>query len=162
MAGEPLAPAGALLLPAIDEDAGPFWEGARRGELRVQQCPETGRLLFPPRARSPFAPHREPRWVTVSGRGAIWSFAVPHPPLLPPFAELAPYPVIAVALEADPRVRLVGNLLARRGGAINEVDAATIEIGARVRAVFERVSDEIHLPRWILDRFATRGRGGPT
>lgn len=152
MASELPMPAGGPLLPPIDADAAPFWEGARRGELRVQQCAETGRLLFPPRLRSPFAPHAEPRWVAVSGRGTIWSFAVPHPPLLPWFADLAPYAVIAVALEEDPRVRLIGNLLARPGGAINEVDAATIEIGARVRVVFERASEEIHLPRWVLDR----------
>jgi len=139
------------LLPVSGEDDGPFWEGARRGELCVQQCPATGRLLFPPRARSPWAPHLEPRWVGVSGRGSIWSFAVPHPPLLPPFAELAPYNVVVVALEEDPRVRLVGNLVSRPGGALNEVDPRSIEIGTRVRVRFERVSDAVHLPRWIAD-----------
>ena len=86
----------------------------------------------------------------VSGRGSIWSFVVPHPPLLPQFTELAPYNVVAVALDEDPRVRLVGNLIAREGGAIDEVDPATIEIGALVRVVFERVTDEIHMPRWVL------------
>ena len=140
------------LLPALGEDDGPFWEGARSGELRVQQCPATGRLLFPPRARSPWAPHAEPRWVAVSGRGSIWSFAVPHPPLLEPFAELAPYNVVLVALEEDPRVRLVGNLLARPGGALNELEPRSIEIGARVRVHFERVSEAIYLPRWIANR----------
>jgi len=143
--------ADAWLLPAVGEDDGPFWEGARIGELRVQQCPGTGRLLFPPRARSPWAPHLEPSWVRVSGRGSIWSFAVPHPPLLPPFAELAPYNVVVVALEEDPRVRLVGNLVSRAGGALNEIEPCSIEIGARVRVGFERVSDAIHLPRWIAD-----------
>jgi uncharacterized OB-fold protein len=139
------------LLPVPGEDDAPFWEGARRGELRVQQCTETGRLLFPPRARSPWAPHTEPRWVRVSGRGAVWSFAVPHPPLLEPFSGLAPYNVVVVALEEDPRVRLVGNLVARPGGALNEVDPRSIEIGARVRVHFEPVGDGIHLPRWVRD-----------
>jgi uncharacterized OB-fold protein len=137
------------LLPAVDVHAEPFWEGCRRGELRVQRCAATGRLLFPPRPMSPWAPHTPPEWTTVSGRGTIWSFVVPHPPLLPAFAALAPYNVIAVALDEDPRVRFVGNLVARAGGAINEIDPRSIEIGAPVRAVFERVSDEIHLPRWV-------------
>jgi uncharacterized OB-fold protein len=140
---------GDLLLPAVDEVNEPFWEGARRGELRVQQCAETGRLIFPPRPMSPWSPHTEPTWTRVSGRGTIWSFVVPHPPLLPQFAALAPYNVILVALDEDPRVRLVGNLVTSGGGAINEVDPRAIEIGAPVRVVFERVSDEFHLPRWV-------------
>lgn len=142
---------GELLLPWIDEDAAPFWEGTRRGELRIPRCPGTGRLFFPPRPFSPFAPGREPEWATVSGRGTLWSFVVPHPPLLPQFAALAPYNVIAVALEEDPRVRLVGNLVAREGGAINEVDPATLRIGTPLRVVFEKLTDEIMLPRWIQD-----------
>ena len=89
-------------------------------------------------------------WEALSGRGTIWSFVVPHPPLLPQFAELAPYNVIVVALDEDPTIRLVGNLVARAGGPIDEVDPAAIEIGAAVRVVFERVSDAIHLPRWVL------------
>jgi len=138
------------LLPPIHEDAAPFWDGTRVGELRIPRCPETGRLFFPPRPVSPFAPHREPEWARVSGRGTIWSFAVPHPPLLPPFSELAPYNVIAVALDEDPTIRLVGNLLAREAGGIEELDPDTISIGAAVRVVFERVSEEITLPRWVL------------
>ena len=117
----------------------------------MQQCAETGRLIFPPRSTSPWAPRLEPVWVPVSGRGTIWSLAVPHPPLLPPFSERAPYNVIVVALDEDPTVRLVGNLLARVGGELNDIDPSTIEIGARVRVIFEPVSDEIHLPRWLLD-----------
>lgn len=138
------------LLPWMDDVAAPFWEGCRRGELRIQRCQETGRLIFPPREISPFRARREPEWVTVPGTGTIWSFVVPHPPLFPYFAERAPYNVILVALDADPNVRLTGNLLAREGGTIDEVDPATIEIGAPVRAVFDRVTDEVTLPRWVL------------
>jgi len=138
------------LLPTICDENAPFWEGCRAGELRVQQCGETGRLIFPPRPMSPWAPHTAPVWARVSGRGSIWSFVVPHPPLLPQFGELAPYNVILVALDEDPAVRLVGNLVAREGGAINEIDPENIEIGAAVRVVFEAVTDEIHMPRWML------------
>jgi uncharacterized OB-fold protein len=140
------------LLPKVDDENRPFFEGARVGELRVQQCPATGRLIFPPRARSPWAPRvgQEPVWTTVSGRGVIWSFVVPHPPLLPWYAERAPYNVILVALAEDPTVRMVGNLIPGPGGDIGAIDPATIEIGAAVRVVFERIDDDIHLPRWVL------------
>jgi uncharacterized OB-fold protein len=140
------------LLPHLDEDSRPFYAAAARGELCVQRCTASGRLVFPPRALSPFAPRAPLAWVRVSGRGTIWSFAVPHPPLLPGFTERAPYAVIAVALDEDPRVRLVGNLVAREGGPIEEVDPRTVRIGDRVRVCFERLADEVALPRWILDR----------
>jgi uncharacterized OB-fold protein len=138
------------LLPVVGDDATPFWEGCRQGVLRVQRCAESGRLIFPPRATSPFAPRVAPEWIEVSGRGILWSFVVPHPPLLAQFAALAPYNVVAVALEEDPSIRLIGNLLAREGGAIDEVDPATIEIGAPVRVVFDAVTEEFHFPRWVL------------
>jgi uncharacterized OB-fold protein len=137
------------LLPLVDEDSAPFFEAARRGELRVQRCSASHRLVFPPRALSPFAPGAPLEWVGVSGRGTIWSFAVPHPPLLPYYAGLAPYNVVVVALEEDPTVRLVGNLVAREGGLISEILPAEIRIGARVRASFERLSSDITVPRWV-------------
>ena len=139
------------LLPEIDADSAPFWEGAKSGELRVQRCTATGRLFFPPRPLSPYAPKTEPEWTTVSGRGTIWSVVVPHPPLLPGFTERAPYNVIVVALEEDPAIRMVGNLVSEAGGAIGEIDPATIEIGTPVRVVFETVADDVALPRWIRD-----------
>ena len=138
------------LLPVLDEESRPFFAAALRGELVVQRCAETGRLVFPPRACSPFAPRAPLAWIRVSGAGTIWSFVVAHPPLLPWFAERAPYAVIAVALDEDPRVRLIGNLVARADGPIDEVQSPTIRIGARVRVCFERVTEQIALPRWIL------------
>jgi uncharacterized OB-fold protein len=84
----------------------------------------------------------------MSGRGTIWSFIVPHPPLLPAYQELAPYNVIVVALDEDASLRMVGNLVATPDGPINEVDPATIRIGDPVRVVFQRVEDVV-LPRWM-------------
>ena len=71
-----------------------------------------------------------------AGAGRVWSFIVPHPPLLPAYAEVAPYNAIVVELDEDPTIRFVGNLVASADGAINEIDPATIEIGEPVRVVF--------------------------
>ena len=139
------------LWPPINEENAPFWEGTRQGELRVQRCPETQRLIFPPRLTSPWSSGAVPEWQALSGRGRIWSFVIPHPPLLPPFDDLAPYNVILVSLEEDPTIRLVGNLIAHEGASIDSVEASRIELDAPVRVVFECLSDEIFLPRWVLD-----------
>ena len=137
-----------FLLPDTDDPvSAPFWEGCARGELLVQRFTASGNLVIPPRPMDPVSRTLEYEWVPMSGRGTIWSFAVPHPPLLPAYSELAPYNVVVVALDEDPGLRLVGNLVAREDGPINEVDPASIEIGEPVRVVFQRV-DDVTLPRW--------------
>lgn len=137
------------LLPTLDEVNEPFWRGCREGVLRVQQCPRTGRLLFPPRPLNSWSPRVPPVWVELSGRGTVWSVIEPHPPLMLDFTALAPYNAIVVALEEDPVIRLVGNLVRVAGGAINAIRCDDIAIGAPVRVVFERVNDQISLPRWV-------------
>jgi hypothetical protein len=92
-------------------------------------------------------------WRKVSGRGTIWSFVVAYPPLLPAYAPFAPYPVVTVTLDEDPALRMVGNLVSRPEGAINEIDPATIVIGETVSAVFSprRHPDGtvVYLPAWV-------------
>jgi uncharacterized OB-fold protein len=137
------------LLPQIDAVSAPFWEAAGRGELRMQACAACGHLRFPPRPMCPRCRSTDDEWRLMSGRGTVWSFVVAHPPLLPAFMPLAPYNVVVVALDDDPVLRIVGNLLASPDGAINELDPATIAIGQPVRVVFQRVADDVSLPRWV-------------
>jgi uncharacterized OB-fold protein len=136
-------------LPELDADTTPFWEGACRGELVIQACSSCGRLRHPPRPMCPACQSLESTWRQMSGHATVWSFVVPHPPLLPAFMPLAPYNVCVVALDEDPTIRLVGNLIEDEGAAINSVDPATIEIGAPVRVVFEQVADDVALPRFV-------------
>jgi len=138
-----------FLLPDLeDDDAAPFWQGTARGELLVQTCADCGQRRLPPRPMCPACRSVQSKWVPLSGRGTIWSFVVAHPPLLPAYQNVAPYNVITVTLDEDPHLRLVGNLVARPDGPINEVDPATIRIGEPVRVVFQQVED-VFLPRWI-------------
>lgn len=138
-----------FLLPDLDDDdAAPFWQGTGRGELLVQTCAACGRRRIPPRPMCPACRSLRHQWQPLSGRGTIWSFVIVHPPLLPAYQALAPYNVITVTLEEDPTLRLVGNLVARPDGPINEIDPGTIRIGEPVRVVFQPVED-VYLPRWI-------------
>lgn len=137
-------------LPATDDplDA-QFWQATLRGELVVQRCHSCGLRRFPPRPCCPGCQSFDVTWDTMSGEGRIWSFAVPHPPLLPSFASVAPYPVILVELADDPAIRMVGNLVTSTEGEINEIDPKTITIGTPVRAVFHRAADDVALIRWV-------------
>jgi uncharacterized OB-fold protein len=140
-----------LPLPVIDDpiDAA-YWDAARRGELVMQRCSACGRRRFPPRPMCPHCQSVDHEWQRMSGQGRIFSFVVPHPPLLPALAKIAPYNVILVELADDPSVRMVGNLVKSAGGEINEVDPATITIGSPVHVVFDRITDDVTLARWVL------------
>ncbi|PSM43940.1 hypothetical protein C6Y14_06055 [Streptomyces dioscori] len=147
-----------MLTPVVDDDGAPFWEYAARSELRVQACaePGCGELRFPPRPCCPHCHSFDSEWRRMSGRGRIWSYVIPHPPLLPDYAAQAPYNVIVVELADAPRIRLVGNLVSGPDAALNSVAAERIRIGARVQVVFGTGGgdgrDGFRLPRWVLER----------
>jgi uncharacterized OB-fold protein len=139
------------LLPDLDEPtSAPFWQGTARRELLVQACGACGEWRMPPRPMCPHCRSTQVKWEPTSGRARIWSYIVPHPPLLPAYAEVAPYNAIIVELEERPKIRYAGNLVTGPGGEINEIDPATIEIGQPVRVVFHRIED-VFLPRWVRE-----------
>ncbi len=142
-----------MLTPVVDEDGAPFWEYAARGELRVQACAEKdcGELRFPPRPCCPHCQSFAAEWRLMSGRGRIWSYVLPHPPLLPDYAEQAPYNAVLVELADAPRVRLAGNVVATPDAPLNSVDPTRLRIGAPVRVAFTEI-DGLAVPRWLLER----------
>ena len=145
-----------FLLPAMDEESRAFWEGTKEGELRVQACASCGRLRHPPRPMCPSCRSVAREWRRMSGKATVWSFIAPHPPLLAPYAERAPYNVVVVELEEEPTIRFVGNLVTTPDGEIDEVDPATIRIGEPVEAIFKRFEradgSEEYLPFWMRTR----------
>ena len=139
-----------LILPDVDhEEVAAFWAGCAEGELPVQACTSCGRRRMPPRPMCPHCNSFETTWELMSGRGRVWSVVIPHPPLLPAYGDQAPYNVVVVALESDPTIRFVGNVVTAAGARLDSVDPATIAIGQLVRAVFGEVADGVWLPQWI-------------
>ncbi|GGN14750.1 Zn-ribbon domain-containing OB-fold protein [Streptomyces fuscichromogenes] len=136
-----------MLRPAIDTDGAPFWEYAARGELRVQTCADCHEPRFPPRPCCPHCQSFASEWRPTSGRGRIWSYVVPHPPLLPEYAAQAPYNVVVVELDDAPRVRMAGNVVSEAGAPLDSLPPDRVRIGARVQAVF---ADGV--PQWVLER----------
>ncbi|MFD6889765.1 Zn-ribbon domain-containing OB-fold protein [Streptomyces sp. NPDC059957] len=150
---DPGTPADELLLPVPDGDGAPFWEYAAQGELRVQACaaPACGKLRFPPRPCCPHCRSFDSEWRLMSGRGRIWSYVRPHPPLLPAYAAQAPYNVILVELADAPQIRLVGNLVTAADAPLDSMDPARLRIGARVQVVFTETGG-MAVPRWMLEK----------
>jgi uncharacterized OB-fold protein len=125
-------------LPAANEDTAPYWEAARGGELRVQRCLDCRHLRFPPTLLCPRCLGERAEWERLSGRGTVFSFIVIHRPQHPAFFADAPYNVAIVELAEG--VRTHTNIV----GCAND----EIRIGMPVEVVFERVNDEVTLPKF--------------
>jgi len=141
-----------LPLPVTDDrvDAG-YWTAALHSRLVIQTCAVCRRRRFPPRLMCPHCQSDSFEWVEVSGRGTLWSFATPEPPLLPAFAALVPYVTGVVALDEDAGIRIVGPILLREGGDISGVSGDDVRIGQRVRVCFRRYADDVAMPCWVIE-----------
>lgn len=150
VSGRPLPAMNELLVPLGDRDTSGFWEACGRGKLAVQACEACGRLRFPPRPMCPHCRSLARRWQVTGGEGTIWSFAVIHAPVLPAYAPFVPYPVVIVELPEGPGLRMVGNVVAQPGAALNSVEPSVLQIGARVEVSFEPQPEGHAMPRWVL------------
>ena len=84
-----------------------FWAGAERGELMIPRCVACDAYVWYPRERCSACDAPDVPWVAVSGRGTLFSWCLVDRPLYKAFAGKTPYVTGLIALEEDPRVRLV-------------------------------------------------------
>ena len=125
-------------LPAVTEDNAPYWEACQKGQLQAQRCGSCGHLRWPPSVLCPKCLAEGGEWVALSGRGTIYSFIVVHRPQHPAFFGDAPYNVVVVELEEG--VRLHSTAV--------ECANEDLRVGMPVEVVFDRVNDEVTLPRF--------------
>ena len=111
-----------------------FWEGAGRGELRIQHCLTCGRHQHYARMLCSHCGKETLEWVTASGNGTVYSFTVIRQNGVPPFNERLPFVVATVDLDED-------------GARVDRGDARPrsrrgARVGMRVRASFRPAGDE--------------------
>ena len=122
-------------LPEITPLTEPFWSALRERKLLVQRCDACQTLRFPPELGCFECGSTASSWVQMSGRATLWSWTVGYPPLLPFFAERAPWPVVVVQLEEGPR--MVTNVV--------DVPVEQYEFGMPLAADYEDVADDVTL-----------------
>jgi len=133
-------------LPVLTDANQPFWEAARREAVCVQRCTSCEALRFPAARYCPACHEEQFEWIEVEGAGEVECFCIFHRAYFAAFEPELPYNVALVRLDAGPR--LFTNIV----GTPNE----QLRIGMRVRAVFEKVTDDV-----VLLKFAEVDRDAP-
>ena len=126
-------------IPTITPDMKPFFDAAKRHELVVQRCADCGTHRFPAREICSHCLSRRGEWVTVSGTGEVFSYNVMHQVYHPGFAGEVPYAVVVVKLAEG----------AKMNSNLTGVQPHDIRIGMPVKVIFEDVTDEVTLPKFV-------------
>ena len=109
----------------------PFWEGTRRGELRLQRCSECERFRWTPQFACPECLSEDYRWVAARGHGVVYSYTIVHRSV-DRDAFPAPYVLGVVQIEEGPF--LLTNIVGC------EPDEVRVDMPVAVR--FEKIDDE--------------------
>jgi acetyl-CoA acetyltransferase/uncharacterized OB-fold protein len=125
-------------LPIVNDDNAHYWHAGADGVLRFKRCNACGALLHPPVPVCRYCRSEDIGLAEVSGRGVVVGVTVNHqlwdPRFVPPFV------IATVAIEEDPRVRVVSNLV--------DVEPEAAHVGMRVRTRFEHHED-VWLPLFV-------------
>lgn len=135
-------------LPVIDASSEFFWAGTSSGQLLFQRCAACRRLRYPPALACPTCSSFEFVVTESSGRGTVYSYAIPRRPRLP-FLDDG---VAVVVVELDEGVRMLSNLI--------EFNPAEIDFGMPVEVFYQPISTDVALPMFRPLRRATDGRVG--
>ena len=125
-------------IPGVDEDTKPFWDFAKKHELRMHKCNNCGQFYYPPSSMCPHCQNWGSEWVKLSGKGEIYSFIVVRRATNPAFAKEIPY-VVAIILTQE-GTRMISNVVG--------INPENVKIGMPVEVVFEDATEEFTLPKF--------------
>ncbi len=127
-------------IPMPTPETQDFWDGAQRGELRLQRCDtdDCAKVIFPPRPFCPECGSRAVSSFTASGRGKLYSYVINHRPP----RGFGPDPHAIAIVELDEGPRMMSNIVD-----CDQTPEALI-LDMPLEVVFTPVSDEISLPKF--------------
>lgn len=127
-------------LPDLDNPfTAPFWQAARERRLVMPHCPACSHIQWPPRpvCGGCLGELTADDWREIAQTGTIWSFVVYHRAFHPGFADVVPYNVAFVKLDAGPIF------------VTNIVDGNDLTIGENVTARFDDSGGNVTLVRFF-------------
>ncbi len=126
--------------PLADAITLPFWEAAAEHRLVVQRCTACGATRHPPSPVCAECQSTESEWMTLSGRGEVYTYTVAHRPIAA--GQPVPTVIAVIALEDSGGLRMISNLV--------ETEPEDVTIGAPVELVWEDMSADLAIPRFRL------------
>lgn len=123
-------------LPHPTPESRPFWEGCARGELLVQHCQDCGHYIFIPEVACTKCFSLNTEWVKSSRKGTVYTFSTMYRAQSPAFD--VPYTVASIEMAEG--YFISSNIVG--------IDPDNIKIGMPVEVTFERITDEITLPKF--------------
>jgi len=124
------------LIPQVTPDLKPFFDAAREHKLALQKCDNCGKLRFPPAPLCLACDSSKASWVPVSGRGEVFSFTIMHRAYHP--AIKVPYTLAVIELKEG--VKITSNVI--------DIEPSKVKCGMPVEVTFEKLSDEVTLPKF--------------
>ena len=125
-------------LPVPTELTRPFWDAAKQHDLQVQRCRAGNHLFLYPREYCPVCLSDDLEWVSVSGKGRVYTYTVVHRAADPRFQAQVPYVYAVIQLNEGPR--LISNVV--------DCDVADVTIDMPVTVHFDDVTDETTLVKF--------------
>jgi hypothetical protein len=134
--------------PVPDADTQAHWDGVAERRLLVQRCRACEMWIWQPKPICPRCHTADPEWTQVSGSGAVVSWTIVHPPVLPVWSDDVPFVVLLVELADAPGVRMVGRLVDDSGKSVGS--AAGVDFGSRAQLQWRTDEAGQILPAWSL------------
>ena len=133
-----------FMLPDLDPLNTPFYTA---GALTMQFCKDCGSAQHPPDEICYNCQSSDLEFRAIDGGGTIESFVIIHHPIHPGLKDKVPFAVALVSVDGAPGCNVMGNVLG--------CDAKDVQIGKRVRCVFEETTNEktgdvLKFPQWEL------------
>ena len=128
--------------PYSNEITQVFWDAAAEGRLLGYKCDNCGTFVMPPQPFCFNCQHRDFTWVELPGTGTVYSFTVVRHALGGFLQEAVPYVGAVVDIDGTQGAgaRMVVNII--------DCDVDKIRIGDKLRVVFDKVSDQLTVPRF--------------
>lgn len=124
--------------PGVSRESLPWWEAALEGRLVIQKCNACGSERHPPAPCCATCGSHDVGTRDVEGTGTVYTFTVVHQKFIPGMPE--PYVVASIELDGTDGLRIVSNVI--------DCDPAEVRIGMPVEVFFEKMSDELSVPRF--------------
>jgi len=130
------------LLPVLDPGNEPWFTS---GNLQVQFCNDCEHAQLPPEDVCLGCRGTNLAFRTMPGEGTVESAVEVHFPVHPLLMDRVPYNLAVISIDGAPGCNAIGN--------VTNLGSGDVEIGQRVRAIFEEATDpqsgeRLLVPNW--------------